>query len=288
MKIDKKKEGLKYYQQGIARAKSIDAKYMLWIFYLDIYKLYLNEQNYNKALTYFILYSEVDKIIFNEKINNQIDQISTRYEEEKKKKEIVQKNNEIKLLQQEKRISNLKKLIVIIFLIIILIIGCIMFLQIRKYYLSQKEKLNEEIKFKNTDLTNFAISISNNYKFTETIKDNIKTLKKQIKDPQMVNQLDHIENLILVKLQIEKENNTLQGKVKDNYKSFYDNLEKSYPNLSKNEKNLAALLRLNLSSKEIATMFNLSVKNVEMGRYRLRKKLNISREENLTTYLNQF
>jgi DNA-binding CsgD family transcriptional regulator len=48
---------------------------------------------------------------------------------------------------------------------------------------------------------------------------------------------------------------------------------------------LCAYLRMNLSSKDIAPLMSISVRGVEISRYRLRKKLNLSTEENLVQYL---
>ena len=68
-------------------------------------------------------------------------------------------------------------------------------------------------------------------------------------------------------------------------RDFFKNLKESHPNLSPNDMKLCAYLRLNLSSKEIAPLFNISARSVEIKRYRLRKKLNLSSNENLTNYI---
>ena len=56
-------------------------------------------------------------------------------------------------------------------------------------------------------------------------------------------------------------------------------------NLSKNEIRLCTFLKMNLSSKEIAPMMNISFRGVELHRYRLRKKLGIAQEETLSKFL---
>jgi len=60
-----------------------------------------------------------------------------------------------------------------------------------------------------------------------------------------------------------------------------------FPDLSENEQRLAALIRLNLSSKEIASILNISTKSVEINRHRLRKKMRLKRKENLTEIVNK-
>lgn len=62
-------------------------------------------------------------------------------------------------------------------------------------------------------------------------------------------------------------------------------LEHDYPQLNINDKRLCAYLKMGLSSKEIAPLLNMSVRSVEMTRYRLRKKMGLERETNLATFL---
>lgn len=69
------------------------------------------------------------------------------------------------------------------------------------------------------------------------------------------------------------------------YEEFYQRLVVVHPNITPNEKKLSALLRLNLTSKEIAAITFQDAKSVDMARYRLRKKLNLGQDENLVDYL---
>jgi DNA-binding CsgD family transcriptional regulator len=71
------------------------------------------------------------------------------------------------------------------------------------------------------------------------------------------------------------------------HQEFFNKLRRSFPDLTKNEERLCAMLRLNLSSKEIAALSNISVRAVEMGRYRLRKKLKIPFTTSLIDYLKE-
>lgn len=68
-------------------------------------------------------------------------------------------------------------------------------------------------------------------------------------------------------------------------RKFLKKLNKAHPNLTPNEIRLCSYLRLNLSSKEIAGLFNISPRSIEIKRYRLRKKLNLVHDENLVSYI---
>ena len=87
-------------------------------------------------------------------------------------------------------------------------------------------------------------------------------------------------------LQINKDIEEFQQKVDVTYNDFFDKLKLKFPTLTNNEKRLCALLRLNLSTKEIASLNSTSIKAVEMSRYRLRMKCNIDNKQSLPEYLN--
>ena len=69
------------------------------------------------------------------------------------------------------------------------------------------------------------------------------------------------------------------------HSDFLRRLGEKFPNLSPNDFKLSAYLRMNLSSKEIASLMNISVRGVEASRYRLRKRLGLETSENLTEFL---
>ncbi len=69
------------------------------------------------------------------------------------------------------------------------------------------------------------------------------------------------------------------------HKSFYENLIGIYSTLSKTELHVCAMIRMNLTSKDMARMMNLSVASIEMTRHRIRQKLNLGQKDNLTSFL---
>jgi DNA-binding CsgD family transcriptional regulator len=68
-------------------------------------------------------------------------------------------------------------------------------------------------------------------------------------------------------------------------KNFYTRLKQSYPDISTNDLKICALIKLNLSIKEMASILNISPDSVKTARYRLRKKLQLSTEDNLTSFI---
>ncbi len=86
-----------------------------------------------------------------------------------------------------------------------------------------------------------------------------------------------------INLDINNDNNWEQFRsyFEDVHKGFNSKVKKQYPEVSPNDLRLMALLKMNLSSKEIANILNISTEGVKKARYRLRKKLNLSTEDSL-------
>jgi DNA-binding CsgD family transcriptional regulator len=69
------------------------------------------------------------------------------------------------------------------------------------------------------------------------------------------------------------------------HEQFFKRLIHDFPDLTPSDLKLAAYLKMNLSSKELAPLFNISLRGVENKRYRLRQKLNLQAEDNIVEFL---
>ena len=122
----------------------------------------------------------------------------------------------------------------------------------------------------------------------EILKSISRKLAKLSSEPAIVKHHHEIVQLrdeVLTALQIDKERDTFELFVEERNRDFYRRLDNRFPNLTNSERRLAALLRLDLSSKEIANLLNISTKSVEMNRYRLRKKIQIGKDVNLCEFI---
>jgi DNA-binding CsgD family transcriptional regulator len=72
------------------------------------------------------------------------------------------------------------------------------------------------------------------------------------------------------------------------HENFFKRLKTSFPDLTTSDLRLCAYLRLNLSSKEIAPLLNISVRGVEEKRYRIRKRLGLSSDQGLSDFIVSF
>ncbi|WP_372745823.1 LuxR family transcriptional regulator [Lutibacter sp.] len=141
----------------------------------------------------------------------------------------------------------------------------------------KNEQLNQDIVNKNREL---AISTMSIIKKNEVLNN----VKKELKSTHS----SKVNNAIkLIDLNI---NNTSDWKYFEKAfnnadKDFLEKIKMLHPDLSPNDLRFCAYLRLNLTSKEIAPLLNISIKSVETRRYRLRKKLNLEHEDNLVSYI---
>ena len=85
----------------------------------------------------------------------------------------------------------------------------------------------------------------------------------------------------------ERDWNFLENSFNEAHENFFKKLKADHPELVPNDLKLCAYLRMNMSSKEIASLLNISLRGVEIRRYRLRKKFNLLHNDNLTEFLIQ-
>ncbi|OSY89519.1 hypothetical protein WH52_02475 [Tenacibaculum holothuriorum] len=158
--------------------------------------------------------------------------------------------------------------------------------RLRKYENTKLEKrlLETEIAYKQKDLIDLATTISENTKWRDYLLNSLKKIKDS-KGKTKEKNLNELVNEIKVKTSIEKNRLEYQSKIDILNNEFYNNLLDKYPNLSKNELRLCSLLKLELSSKEIAQIQNIELQSVYINRSRLRKKMKLNSDENLNNIL---
>jgi len=142
----------------------------------------------------------------------------------------------------------------------------------------ENEKLVQDIENKNRELAISTMSIIKKNEFLNVIKDE---LGQKSNDGEVNKVIKIIDN----NLNNEDDWKFFEEAFNNADKDFMKKLKSNHPDLTSNDLRLCAYLRLNLSSKEIAPLLNISPKSVEVKRYRLRKKMNLPHEDSLTDYI---
>jgi len=142
----------------------------------------------------------------------------------------------------------------------------------------KNEKLQQDIENKNRELAISTMSLIKKNEFLNQIKEELKSTDNQ----------KNVKPVIKI---IDKNINTtddwkfFQEAFNNADKDFLKKVKTKHPKLTPNDLKLCAYLRLNLSSKEIAPLLNISHRSVEVKRYRLRKKMDLPHEASLTNYI---
>jgi DNA-binding CsgD family transcriptional regulator len=145
----------------------------------------------------------------------------------------------------------------------------------------KNEQLHKDIDGKNRELAVATMSTLKRNEFLNTIKIDLETIKGET----IVNKL--IKN-INSKLRNNDDWEYFKKAFDSTDQPLFSQLKDAHPNLTKNDLKLCAYLRLNLSSKEIAPLLNISVHSVEIKRYRLRKKMGLERSQGIVEYIMTF
>jgi hypothetical protein len=151
----------------------------------------------------------------------------------------------------------------------------------------RSQNLETEIQFKNAELATSAMHLVKKGELISRLKAELNQLMRRVDVPaaqtevkKMIKQLEEDE-------QIDQEWDQFAKHFDKVHSDFVVQLKSKHPDISAGEVKLCSFLRMNLSSKEIAQLLNISVRGVEISRYRLRKKLNLQAGENLFDYLIQ-
>jgi ligand-binding sensor domain-containing protein/DNA-binding CsgD family transcriptional regulator len=152
----------------------------------------------------------------------------------------------------------------------------------------RNEKLLAEVEHKNKELASQTMSIISKNEFITDIKENLSSISKKSTNREVMHELQKIVRDIERTIDVDVDWEHFQYHFDQVHGDFSNRLRSSFPSLSPQEIKLCTYLRLNLSTKEIAQLLNISVRGVEISRYRLRKKLGLSREDNLTDFMLKF
>ncbi|MEM7381016.1 MAG: tetratricopeptide repeat protein, partial [Bacteroidota bacterium] len=233
--------------------------------------------NKDLSLEDYKQYSLLKDSIFNTTKSQQIEELRTIYDTEKKEQQIVLQEQEIDLLEQKAEISRLQQILMGGALLLSLL-GFYGIRQRLKRNKAEKAKVDAELAFKKKELTTHALHLARKNETLESLKQKAKELKANTDSDGGYQQL-----IRTINFDLQDDNNweNFARYFEDVHKDFNSNVKSKFPQVTSNELRLMALLKMNLSSKQIANILNISQEGIKKARYRLRKKLDISSEESL-------
>ncbi|HAM97888.1 MAG TPA: hypothetical protein DCQ26_04695 [Marinilabiliales bacterium] len=255
-----------FYRLISISAKSLDQIYTQKKDTLSAYKYVVIEKNANDSLVNLQKQKHVSKL-----------ELQYLFEKEELQN---------KLAQQTK---NAVQLIIIFSLISGLIILGLLFSKHRlksKYLGLEKEKIESELNIKKRELTvNLLALVKKNEILTE-ISEKLIHLEQNAKEIEIKKAIIQISQELRHSAD-DKMMSEFSTRFQEVHAGFYEKLLKDYPELTQNELKICAFLRLNMSTKEISELTGQRGPTIDHARYRLRKKLNLSSDTNLVTFLSQ-
>jgi DNA-binding CsgD family transcriptional regulator len=152
----------------------------------------------------------------------------------------------------------------------------------------QNEKLESELQHMNNELATSTMHLLNKNEFITSIKNNLGHIIKKSSNEEVRKELHQITKDIENNISADSDWEQFQFHFDRVHGDFSNRFKAAFPALSPQDIKLSAYLRMNLSTKEIAQLLNISVRGVEISRYRLRKKLNLDRNRNLQDFILNF
>lgn len=145
----------------------------------------------------------------------------------------------------------------------------------------RNEQLSQDVDAKNKELAVSTMSLIKKDELLSVIKEDL----KKSSDENSSRSIKSVISTITRNISEEDTWNVFKEAFDNADKDFLKKVKAAHPSLTPNDLRLCAYLRLNLSSKEIAPLLNISVRSVEIKRYRLRKKMDLSHEQGLVEYI---
>lgn len=242
--------------------------------------------NPDSALFYHRLFKGYSDSLY-EEVNNRklalqeaqfnFEQQTIREKQERDKEEELRKRNRFFLL------------ITIVILVLILLL-LILLLRLNRIKMKKSEieqdNLRNELDLKNKELTTYLIYQVKNNEFILNISNKLKKIlwKATQGNKQLINEL-----IREIETDASSDNwDEFIVRFQQVHIDFYKNLGSKYPDLTSNELRLCAFLKLNMNTKDIASITYQSEKSITVARWRLRQKLGLQKEERLSAFLTKF
>lgn len=148
----------------------------------------------------------------------------------------------------------------------------------------KNEKLADEIKFKTSQLASSTMHLVQKNEMLNKIKKDLKNLTSEAPD-DLKKKIQRISKTIDGDIQLDNSWEQFELYFDQVHGDFFKTLRNRFPKLTPKDQKLCAYLRMNLATKEIAPLLNISVRGVEISRYRLRKKMDLPPETNLVSFM---
>ncbi len=269
------------------------------------YKMYEEAGDFEAALKAFKKYVTFKDSLDNKEMRENFQELEVKYQTIQHEKEIIHLKDQELLDRAEKRLLIFGIIGLLLFFILILSLILVrrkkdMQIHRQKIVVHQKEKalaraelaqreahekqLENELEFKTKQLATHALNMMQKNKLLQDITEDI---ERRIKSPDCKNReaMIQVRHSLKQGLNVERDWDLFKLYFEQINERFFDELKKINLKLTGNDYKLCALIKLNMSVKEMASVMNISADSLKNARYRLKKKLKLRAEERLNTFI---
>jgi len=256
----------------------------------DLAILYKDRGNPQKAIEYFFEHQTLKDSMMDLATQSRIAELQTLYEAEKKDREIEKKESQIRILNQKAEIQALNQKLLwggigLISLLLFAIFFGYRQKMKRKQAIHEQEKkaYEQELLFNKKELASHTLHLVQKRDLLEELKENLESTRRESGDSKK--NLSQMLQLIKSDKHVEQDWQNFKNYFDKVHETFDSKLRNLSEGLSQNEFRFAALMKMDLSTKEIAAILNISPDSVHKGRYRLKKRLGLGGDENLRDFI---
>lgn len=282
---------LGFYLQGMENSKRGNNRAILVADYLNVSQAYAALGDFEHAYEYRSQHQELKDSIVGKENVAKLNEMQTKFETEKKEAEIALQKEEINTLNEKGKVEKLTKGLYAGGMFTFVAVSGLLFFGFRqrmKKNRLEREKqealYKKEIEYKQKELASQTLHLVQKNTFLEELKENLENLKDSPEKFKM--EFRRIAMLLKKEKAADRDWETFKTYFSEVHNDFDQKLKTFNPDISEKEVRLAAFLRMNLTTKEIAATMNVLPNSILTSKYRLKKKFGLDKDTELGDFLN--
>jgi tetratricopeptide (TPR) repeat protein len=280
-------DGMKYSRKALSMSVATSNQYQLASAYRDIARSFNAVGQNDSAYSYLELSRKHLLQIYSDQNNKQMSFLQIIYSMDKK-------NDEIARLENNHKLNVILSVAGIIVFVLLVVMGALTIsrqrLKLRESSAVAERNAHlqqvqlEQLESKSKELTTHTLLVIQHNQFLENLRSKLTEMIKDDKRDQK-KQLQEITRQINQNMNHDQQWKEFTSVFEQLHQSFFDKLKAYNEDLTINDIRLIALLKMNMSAKDMAALFGISQDSLRVARYRLRKKLQLAEGDNLTTFI---
>lgn len=299
------KQAADYAEKSLKITEKTKSIYTRYNSYGTLTSVYYDLNMFEKAIEYQSSFMITKDSIFNIEQEKAIEEIEAKYQ-------LSESRIKIETLEKDQNLAKARNLLIVTIILsfslitVVVIVLLILKRKKDKLIFSQKEQIHQkekalaeielaqkqkketelinEIDYKAKQLNTHALNMIQKNEILDEVKSDIKALHSEVIDKNKKG-INKIINKINISQNSEKDWEIFRLYFEEINTDFYEKLKTINPELSVNDNRICALIKLNMNSPEIAQVLNIASNSIKSARYRLKKRLNLSQDDDLELFI---